>query len=40
MYRKMLVSYIYIRLRDEFIKGHPLIKKKKINDQGLNMESK
>ena len=40
MYRKMLVSYIYIRLRDEFIKGHHLIKKMKIKDQGLNMENK
>ena len=34
----MLVSYIYIR--NEFIKGHHLIKKMKIKDQGLNMENK
>ena len=38
MYRKMLVSYIYIR--NELIKGHHLIKKMKIKDQGLNMENK
>ena len=35
----MLVSYIYIRVRNEFIKGHHLIKKIKIKDQGLNMEN-
>ena len=40
MYRKKLASYIYIRLRNEFIKGHHLIKKMKIKDQVLNMENK
>ena len=40
MYRKKLVSYVYIRLRNKFIKGHHLIKNMKIKDQGLNMENK
>ena len=40
MYREKLASYVSIRLRNEFIKGHHWIKKKKIKDQGLNMESK
>ena len=40
MYRKKLASYVSIIFRNEFIKGHHLIKKKKIKDQGLNMESK
>ena len=39
MYREKLASYVSIRLRNEFSKGHHLIKKKKINDQGLKMES-